>query len=94
MIAQSFEITLFYFADLISCLLHLFWLQLRSFGINKSLISSTHVTMESGNCICVREPASIAIFDMNMPTKPWMIDIKADSALMNPNSKILAVKGK
>ncbi|KAK9907240.1 hypothetical protein M0R45_000970 [Rubus argutus] len=69
-------------------------LKLRSFGINKSLISTSHVTMESGNCICVREAASIAIFDMSMPTKPWMIDIKADSALMNPNSKILAVKAR
>ncbi|MED6217944.1 hypothetical protein PIB30_022404 [Stylosanthes scabra] len=45
--------------------------------------------------ICVRETApqkSVAIIDMNMPKQPLRRPITADSALMNPNSRILALK--
>ena len=36
----------------------------------------------------------IVIIDLNMPMQPLRRPITADSALMNPNSRILALKGK
>ncbi|GMN41274.1 hypothetical protein TIFTF001_010502 [Ficus carica] len=71
-------------------------LTLPSIGISPQFITFTHVTMESDKYICVRETApqnSIVIVDMNMPNQPLRRPITADSALMNPNSKILALKG-
>lgn len=53
--------------------------------------------MESDKYICVRETSpqnSVVIVDMNMPMQPLRRPITADSALMNPNSKILALKGR
>lgn len=52
--------------------------------------------MESDKYICVRETApqnSVVIIDMNLPMQPLRRPITADSALMNPNSRILALKG-
>lgn len=74
----------------------LFCLQLPSLGINPQFITFTHVTMESEKYICVRETApqnSVVIIDMSMPMQPLRRPITADSALMNPNSRILALKG-
>ncbi|KAF7816495.1 clathrin heavy chain 1 [Senna tora] len=71
-------------------------LTLPSIGINPQFITFTHVTMESDKYICVRETApqnSVVIIDMNMPMQPLRRPITADSALMNPNSRILALKG-
>lgn len=71
-------------------------LQLPSIGINPQFITFTHVTMESDKYICVRETSpqnSVVIIDMNMPMQPLRRPITADSALMNPNSRILALKG-
>lgn len=71
-------------------------LQLPSIGINPQFITFTNVTMESDKYICVRETApqnSVVIIDMNMPMQPLRRPITADSALMNPNSRILALKG-
>eukprot|EP01018_Ginkgo_biloba_P000169 Gb_33029 [translate_table: standard] len=71
-------------------------LTLTSLGINPQFITFTHVTMESDKYICVRETApqnSVVIIDMNMPMQPLRRPITADSALMNPNSRILALKG-
>ncbi|RWW24696.1 hypothetical protein GW17_00011003 [Ensete ventricosum] len=71
-------------------------LQLPSIGINPQFITFTHVTMESDKYICVRETSpqnSVVIVDMNMPMQPLRRPITADSALMNPNSRILALKG-
>ncbi|XXG67428.1 hypothetical protein AAC387_Pa06g0783 [Persea americana] len=68
---------------------------LPSLGINPQFITFTNVTMESDKYICVRETSpqnSIVIVDMNMPMQPLRRPITADSALMNPNSKILALK--
>lgn len=68
-----------------------------SLGINPQFINFTHVTMESEKYICIRETApqnSVVIVDMSMPMQPLRRPITADSALMNPNSKILALKGK
>ncbi|XP_008369269.1 clathrin heavy chain 2-like isoform X1 [Malus domestica] len=70
-------------------------LTLPSVGINPQFITFTHVTMESDKYICVRETSpqnSIVIIDMSMPMQPLRRPITADSALMNPNSKILALK--
>ncbi|KAL0317059.1 UNVERIFIED_CONTAM: Clathrin heavy chain 1 [Sesamum angustifolium] len=71
-------------------------LTLTSIGINPQFITFTNVTMESDKYICVRETApqnSVVIIDMNMPMQPLRRPITADSALMNPNSRILALKG-
>lgn len=73
------------------------WLQLPSIGITTQFITFTHVTMESDKFICVRETApqnSIVIVDMNAPNQPLRRSITADSAIMNPTSKILALKGR
>nr|GMC59170.1 clathrin heavy chain 1 [Ipomoea batatas] len=69
---------------------------LSSIGVNPQFITFTNVTMESDKFICVRETApqnSVVIVDMNMPMQPLRRPITADSALMNPNSRILALKG-
>ncbi|KHN40089.1 Clathrin heavy chain 1 [Glycine soja] len=69
---------------------------LGSVGINQQFITFTHVTMESDKYICVRETGpqnSVVIIDMSMPMQPLRRPITADSALMNPNSRILALKG-
>lgn len=79
-----------------SGLIDLLHLQLPSLGISPQFITFTHVTMESDKYICVRETApqnSVVIIDMNMPTQPLRRPITADSALMNPNTRILALKG-
>ncbi|KAK6135795.1 hypothetical protein DH2020_030490 [Rehmannia glutinosa] len=71
-------------------------LTLTSIGINPQFITFTNVTMESDKYICVRETApqnSVVIIDMNMPMQPLRRPITADSALMNPNTRILALKG-
>lgn len=52
--------------------------------------------MESDKYICVRETSpqnSVVIIDMSMPNQPLRRPITADSALMNPNTRILALKG-
>ncbi|KAL2526612.1 Clathrin heavy chain 1 [Abeliophyllum distichum] len=70
-------------------------LTLPSIGINAQFITFTNVTMESDKYICVRETApqnSVVIIDMNMPMQPLRRPITADSALMNPNTRILALK--
>ncbi|KHN36160.1 Clathrin heavy chain 1 [Glycine soja] len=51
--------------------------------------------MESDKYICVRETApqnSVVMIDMTMPMQPLRRPITADSALMNPNTRILALK--
>jgi len=68
---------------------------LPSLGINQSHISFTHVTMESEKYICVRETSgnnTVVIVDMASPTQPLRRQITADSALMNPVSKVIALK--
>ncbi len=54
--------------------------------------------MESDKFICVREKvnntAYVIIIDMADPNNPIRRPITADSAIMNPTSKIIALKGK
>jgi len=71
-------------------------MQLTNLGINQQFVTFTHVTMESEKLICVRETApsnSVVIVDMAMPMQPLRRPITADSALMHPDQKILALKG-
>jgi len=71
-------------------------MQLTSLGINQQFVTFTHVTMESDKYICVRETSpqnSVVIIDMSTPNQPLRRPITADSALMNPTSRVLALKG-
>ncbi|CAG7723760.1 unnamed protein product [Allacma fusca] len=71
-------------------------LQLTSIGINQANISFNNLTMESDKFICVREKvgesAQIVIIDMSDPSSPIRRPITADSAIMNPASKVIALK--
>ena len=53
--------------------------------------------MESDKFICVREKvgetAQVVIVDMADPGNPSRRPISADSAIMNPASKVIALKG-
>jgi clathrin heavy chain len=53
--------------------------------------------MESDKFICVREKvnetAFVIIIDMADPTNPIKRPITADSAIMHPTSKVIALKG-
>ena len=55
-------------------------------------------TYEYSRYICVREKvgetAQVVIIDMSDPTNPIRRPISADSAIMNPASKVIALKGK
>ncbi|GJW16757.1 clathrin heavy chain 1-like protein [Tanacetum coccineum] len=69
--------------------------ELSSVGVNPQFVMFTNVTMESDKFICVRETSpqkNVVIIDMSMPMQPPRRPITADSALMNPKSKILALK--
>lgn len=66
-------------------------------GINASNVSFNTLTMESDKFICVREKvgdtAQVVIIDMNDSANPIRRPISADSAIMNPASKVIALKG-
>ncbi|KAL5283426.1 CLTC family protein [Megaselia abdita] len=71
-------------------------LQLTNAGINTNSISFSTLTMESDKFICVREKvgetAQVVIIDMNDTANPIRRPISADSAIMNPASKVIALK--
>ena len=70
-------------------------LQLPNLGIDPKCITFVNVTMESDKFVCVRETGannSVVIIDMAQPNTPLRRPITADSALMNPVSKIIALK--
>ncbi|XP_064613510.1 clathrin heavy chain 1 [Liolophura sinensis] len=71
-------------------------LQLQNVGINAANIGFSTLTMESDKFICVREKVGdsnqVVIIDMNDPTNPVRRPISADSAIMNPASKVIALK--
>ncbi|XP_031626187.1 clathrin heavy chain [Contarinia nasturtii] len=71
-------------------------LQLTNAGINANAISFTTLTMESDKFICVREKVGdanqVVIIDMNDTNNPIRRPISADSAIMNPASKVIALK--
>lgn len=72
--------------------------QLTNVGINVANISFATLTMESDKFICVREKvgdtSQVVIIDMADPNNPIRRPITAESAIMNPASKVIALKGK
>jgi len=74
----------------------IFFSQLTTIGINQANISFNNLTMESDKFICVREKVSeaaqIVIIDMADANSPIRRPITADSAIMNPASKVIALK--
>lgn len=75
-----------------------FVFQLQNLGINPANIGFSTLTMESDKFICVREKVGeqtqVVIIDMADPNTPIRRPISADSAIMNPASKVIALKGK
>jgi len=71
-------------------------LQLTNVGITAANIGFQSLTMESDKFICVREKvgetSQVVIIDMSDPTNPIRRPISADSAIMNPVSKVIALK--
>jgi clathrin heavy chain len=72
--------------------------QLQNIGINVSNIGFSTLTMESDKFICVREKvgevAQVVIIDLNDTSNPIRRPITADSAIMHPTSKVIALNGK
>lgn len=64
-------------------------------GVNLQHVTFTNTTMESEKFICVRETGAqnnLLIVDMATPQQPLRRPITADSAVMNPVKKIIALK--
>ena len=72
-------------------------LQLASLGINVANIGFSTLTMESDKFICIRERvgdvAHVIILDLSDPNNLIRRPITADSAIMHPTSKVIALKG-
>jgi clathrin heavy chain len=72
-------------------------IQLQNIGINVANIGFSTLTMESDKFICVREKvgetAQVVIIDLNDAQNPIRRPITADSAIMHPTSKVIALKG-
>ncbi|KAI9094637.1 hypothetical protein DFS34DRAFT_628550 [Phlyctochytrium arcticum] len=70
--------------------------QLQNVGINAANIGFNTLTMESDKFICVREKVGeqnqVVIIDMSDPSQLMRRPITADSAIMNPATKIIALK--
>ncbi len=71
-------------------------LQLQNIGINAANIGFATLSMESDKYIVVREKVGennqVVIIDMADSSNPLRRPITADSAIMNPASKVLALK--
>ncbi|KAK6313299.1 hypothetical protein J4Q44_G00166460 [Coregonus suidteri] len=71
-------------------------LQLQNLGVNLANIGFSYLTMESDKFICIREKVGeqnqVVIIDMADPNNPSRRPISADSAIMNPASKVIALK--
>ena len=72
-------------------------MQLQSSGINVATIGFSTLTLESEKFICIREKigdtAQVVIIDLNDISNPIRRPISADSAIMHPTSKVIALKG-
>ncbi|XP_063560851.1 clathrin heavy chain 2 isoform X5 [Gorilla gorilla gorilla] len=70
--------------------------QLQNLGINPANIGFSTLTMESDKFICIREKigeqAQVTIIDMSDSMAPIRRPISAESAIMNPASKVIALK--
>ena len=73
-------------------------LQLQNVGIDSTNIKFSNLTMESDKYICVRDTAGdrgqVVIINLAHASNPTRIPCLAESAIMNPASKIIAVRGK
>ncbi|KAI8476142.1 MAG: vesicle coat protein clathrin, heavy chain [Monoraphidium minutum] len=70
-------------------------LSLPSIGVGQEFINFKSVTMESDKYICVRESGAanqVVIVDMASPMSPARRQITADSAIMCPDKKVIALK--
>ncbi|XP_026877964.2 clathrin heavy chain 1 isoform X3 [Electrophorus electricus] len=71
-------------------------LQLQTLGVNPANIGFSCLTMESDRFICIREKVGeqnqVVIIDLSDPSNPIRRPITADSAIMNPASKVIALK--
>lgn len=64
-------------------------------GVQSQHITFTNTTMESEKYICVRETSGnnqLLVVDVSNPTQPIRRPITADSAVMNPDRKVIALK--
>jgi clathrin heavy chain len=70
--------------------------QLQALGISTESIGFASLTLESDKYICVREKVGdvhqVVIIDMADPSGLLRRPITADSAIMNPVAKIIALK--
>ncbi|KAF9277449.1 hypothetical protein BGZ68_009293 [Mortierella alpina] len=70
--------------------------QLQNLGINAASIGFNTLTLESDRFICVRDTTGeqnlVVIIDLTDPTNVIRRPITADSAIMNPASKVIALK--
>uniref|UniRef100_A0A4W4EFJ0 Clathrin heavy chain linker core motif domain-containing protein n=1 Tax=Electrophorus electricus TaxID=8005 RepID=A0A4W4EFJ0_ELEEL len=70
--------------------------QLQTLGVNPANIGFSCLTMESDRFICIREKVGeqnqVVIIDLSDPSNPIRRPITADSAIMNPASKVIALK--
>ena len=73
-------------------------IQLQNLGVNSANIGFNNLTMESDQFICVREKVNeqnqVVIIDLNNVQNVVRRPITADSAIMNPKSKVIALKCK
>ena len=71
--------------------------QLQDIGIDVQRIAFATLTLESDKFICVREKvgetAQVVIIDLANPGSPIRRPITADSAIVNPGSKVIALRG-
>lgn len=79
-------------------ILSIIFFQLSNICINPASVTFNSLTMESDKFICVREKVGdashVVIIDLNDVNNPIKRPISADSAIMNPASKVIALKGK
>ncbi|KAJ1621484.1 hypothetical protein T492DRAFT_601474, partial [Pavlovales sp. CCMP2436] len=70
--------------------------QLVQLGVNQQYVSFNSLTMDSDKFICVREEVNgqvqVIIIDMSNPADIQRRPISADSAIMNPLTKVIAIK--
>ncbi|MCO5556042.1 hypothetical protein L7F22_009586 [Adiantum nelumboides] len=66
--------------------------QLQSLGISQEYCTFANCTLESERFVCVRENNQVCIVDLNDANNVMRRPITADSAIMNPSQKIIALK--
>ncbi|KAJ2345879.1 Clathrin heavy chain, partial [Coemansia sp. RSA 2618] len=72
------------------------FIKLPELGIDVNNISFNTLTLQSDKFICIREKAAqreqVCIVDLEDTSKTFRRPITADSAIMNPENKIIALK--